>query len=111
MANPQATASQTELSLSGTEVSRVSFRAPPFWEADVDLWFLQVESQFITAGITADKTKFHSVISVLDTKILSYVSDLVRNPPTHDLYETLKKRILSRFAQSETARLKSIFHV
>ena len=90
------------------ELSRVAFRAPPFWKANPDLWFMQLESQFYTAGITSEDTKFHSVIAALDTEILTYVSDIVRHPPTVGKYDQLKKRIVGHFSQSETSRLRSL---
>ncbi|GBN38059.1 hypothetical protein AVEN_132520-1 [Araneus ventricosus] len=63
------------------ELARVAFRAPPFWETDPDLWFLQLESQFKLSGISIDETKFHTVVAALDSTLLSCVSDIVRNPP------------------------------
>lgn len=91
-----------------TELSRVAFRAPPFWKANAELWFYQLESQFITAGIVSEETKFHSVVAAVDTEILTYVSDLVRNPPAKDKYTKLKERIVKQFSQSETARIRSL---
>lgn len=90
------------------ELARVAFRAPPFWRANAELWFYQLESQFITAGISSDETKFHSVVAAVDTEILTYVSDLVRNPPTTDKYQSLKERITKQFSQSETARIRNL---
>ncbi|GBL79136.1 hypothetical protein AVEN_92387-1 [Araneus ventricosus] len=42
----------------GNELSRVAFRAPLVWEGEPELWFYQLESQFIIAGITTDITKY-----------------------------------------------------
>lgn len=89
-------------------VARVAFRPPPFWESNPELWFGQLESQFHISGITADVTKFHSVVAALDSNVLSCATDLVRTPPTEKLYETLKKRILSQYVQSDSARLKHL---
>lgn len=91
-----------------SEVSRVAFRAPPFWKTNPELWFLQLESQFVSAGITVDLTKFHMVVSVLDCDVLSCVSDIVRSPPTTAPYNALKDRIIEQYADSETARLKAL---
>lgn len=88
------------------ELSRVAFKAPPFWENEPELWFLQIESQFTVAGITCDKTKYHCVVSALDSKALSAVRDLIRNPPAEKAYETLKSRTIDLFSQSEAAQLK-----
>lgn len=91
-----------------TEVARISVKIPPFWCADPALWFCQLESQFETSGITADKTKYHSVVAAIESNILSQVSDIVLNPPTVDLYKTLKSRLLERFRDSEESRLKKL---
>ncbi|GFV56516.1 hypothetical protein TNCV_2276541 [Trichonephila clavipes] len=48
------------------EVGRIAFKPPPFWETDPNLGFIRVESQFTVSGITSDKTKFHSVVAVVD---------------------------------------------
>ena len=93
---------------SRVELSRVSFKAPPFWKANPELWFIQLESNFNVAGITSDNTKFHSVVAAIDTDILTYVSDLVRCPPETDKYKSLKERIVGQFSQSETSRLRSL---
>lgn len=89
-----------------TEISRVAFRAPEFWENDPELWFSQLESQFIISGITAQNTKFHAVICALNAKTLSSARDLVKSPPETNPYDLLKERILTNFSQTETSRLK-----
>lgn len=90
------------------QVARVAFRPPPFWEKDPDLWFMQIESQFVVSGITVDHTKFHSVVSALDASVLSYVRDIISNPPPTDAYKAIKDRILSQFSQTETVKLKQL---
>ena len=90
------------------ELSRIAWRAPAFWKADVELLFFQVESSFKTSGITSEHTKFHAVVSVLDAEVLSYVRDLVIKPPAQEPYTALKKRISLQFTQSETARLRTL---
>lgn len=102
----QAPEGSNTISSEKLEVSRVAFRPPPFWEAEPELWFSQIESQFHISGISADLTKFHSVVAVLDSRVLAYVRDIVQNPPSSDAYVGLKNRILGQFKQTETARLK-----
>ncbi|GBN26059.1 hypothetical protein AVEN_122818-1 [Araneus ventricosus] len=88
------------------ELARVAFRAPPFWETDPDLWFLQLESQFKLSGISIDETKFHTVVAALDSKIPPYISDIVRNSPADGKYDALKTRILRHFSQSQGTKLR-----
>ncbi|GBN81543.1 hypothetical protein AVEN_13320-1 [Araneus ventricosus] len=82
-----------------SEMTRVAVRAPPFWETNSELWFIQLESQFQLTGISVDETKFHTVVASLDSKVLSCVADIVRNPPSDAMYDALKTRILSHFSQ------------
>lgn len=90
------------------EVCRVAFRPPPFSRANPELWFIQVESHFQVSGISSDNTKYHYIVSALDSDILSAVSDIIRNPPLDDKYKTIKDRLIKHFADSETARLKML---
>lgn len=99
-------ANVTDLKIEGSEVARVAFKPSPFWETDPELWFLQLESQFKLAGISADETMFHSVIASIDTKRLMHVKDIISSPPDKNKYGAIKNVILSSFAQSESSKLR-----
>ncbi|XP_071044410.1 uncharacterized protein [Parasteatoda tepidariorum] len=88
------------------ELSRVAFKAPIFWEAEPELWFHQLESQFVIAGITTDETKYHCVVSALNSMALSSIRDIIRNPPKSNAYERLKAKIIETFSQPESVQLK-----
>lgn len=91
-------------------IGRVAFKAPVFWESDPALWFGQVESQFVIAGLSSDTTKFHAVVAALEPKVLNCVRDLVINPPAKEAYEALKKRILNFYERSESSKLKLLLN-
>lgn len=98
----------TSESEQNTELARLAFKPPPVWKDNVEMWILQIESQFIVAGIKDEKTKFHSVVASLDGDILTYVSDIVKNPSATTPYSDLKKRLIQRFSESESAKLRTL---
>ncbi|GBM08694.1 hypothetical protein AVEN_52770-1 [Araneus ventricosus] len=93
---------------SARELGRVSFKAPPFWKSNPELWFLQLKFQCITAGITQESTKFHCIVSCLDYDVLTCVSNLIRSPPSDNSYTQLKDKIICQYADSENVRLKRL---
>lgn len=90
------------------QIARVSVRIPPFWHAKPALWIAQIESQFAAAGITNDKTKYHTVVAAIESSVLSQISDIVLNPPVANMYDTLKARLLEHYAVSEQKRIKKL---
>lgn len=84
------------------------FKIPAFWRANPELWFKQIESQFITMRITADATRYHHVVASIEGEVLQQVSDIIISPPSINMYETLKKRIIERYSESEELRLKKL---
>ncbi|CAN7993850.1 unnamed protein product, partial [Ixodes hexagonus] len=89
-------------------VSAVNIKLPPFWTADPELWFLQVESQFTARHITADLTKYHHVVSSLPPTTASEIRDLLFAPPANDAYGTLKRTLIRRVTPSEPQRLQQL---
>lgn len=91
------------------QVSRVAVKPPPFWKPDPRLWFLQVEAQFVRAGVTTDDTKYYTVVAEIDSSVLKCAADLISNPPDTDKYEALKARLIAEFSESEDGRFKRLF--
>lgn len=89
-------------------VAAVDVKLPPFWTADPELWFLQVESQFAARRITADLTKYHHVVSSLPPATASEIRDLLFSPPAEDAYSTLKRTLIRRVSPSEPQRLQQL---
>ncbi|XP_023236255.1 uncharacterized protein LOC111635512 [Centruroides sculpturatus] len=90
------------------EISRVALKHPQFWDKEADLWFINIEAQFKLAYISQDTTKYYAVVSALNSEVLAYVSDIVRNPPRENLYQTLKDRLIAEFSDSEQKRVKDL---
>uniref|UniRef100_A0A0A9YNN7 Mitochondrial group I intron splicing factor CCM1 n=1 Tax=Lygus hesperus TaxID=30085 RepID=A0A0A9YNN7_LYGHE len=89
-------------------IGRVSIKVPPFWRANPRLWFRQIESQFFNAGITNDATKYHTLVGAISSDVLSQVSDIILDPPTQNMYETLRCRLEERFTDSEEKQLRKL---
>ena len=82
-------------------VLAVNMKLPPFWPADPDVWFAQVEAQFNTRSITAQKTKYEYVVA---SEFATEVRDLILNVP----YDTLKPQLIARTTTPEQRRLQRL---
>lgn len=91
-------------------VNRIQVRVPPFWKLNPQLWFHQLEAQFANSNIVNDITKFNTIVGVMESDILSSVSDIVLQPPAIDRYEAIKRRLIQQFTDTDNKKLKSLLH-
>lgn len=97
-----------QLLANSAQVGRVSVKLPVFWADKPAVWFASIESQFRTARITADQTKYDHVVGQLDPRVSAEVEDILTGPDTNKTYENLKAKLIERLSLSETKRIQQL---
>ncbi|KAF8794371.1 hypothetical protein HNY73_002359 [Argiope bruennichi] len=61
-------------------IARVAVKAPPFWRANPELWFKQIESQFILAGWGQLNYEIFPILCRFETGKIGGLGDFERSP-------------------------------
>ena len=82
------------------QVNRVNVKAPVFYRGNPTVWFRQMESQFVVAGVTESSTKFHYIMSALPEDVAMNLASEVTG------YDDLKAQILGIYQKSKQELLE-----
>lgn len=85
------------------DISRISIKTPPFYIKHVNIWFRQLESQFVLGGIKNSATKFHHAWAAIPENIAVDVPEDTLD--TAD-YDSLKRSILQLSEKSTMTLLQ-----
>ena len=77
-------------------VNRVTMKPPPFYRTNPTVWFRQMESQFVLAGITNDTTKYHHILAAIPEDVT------ISLPMEIEDYSSLKDSITQAYQKSKT---------
>ncbi|XP_003369456.1 conserved hypothetical protein [Trichinella spiralis] len=81
----------------------------PFWPHSPRLWFAQAEAQFALQHVSASVIKYYYVIASLPDSVGPDVNDLLE-PAGDPPYETLKRRLLERYGESDDNRFNALMN-
>lgn len=90
------------------QIAKLGVKLPPLWRNNIKLWFVQAESNFQLSAITADITKYNTVVAAIDPQTISAVSDILLNPPASNKYDTLKNRMIQELSDSENKQIRKL---
>lgn len=85
---------------SDAHINRIAVRPAPFYRKAPDVWFRQLESQFILAGVTSAATKFHYALASLPEDIACDIT------VTGDSYDALKTAVIEMLRANRHQRIE-----
>jgi len=93
------------------ETNSVSFKLPPFWTSQPQVWFQQAEAQFIIRKITKDEIKYSHIVAALDQDTAGRLLDLLRDPLNEHKYDAIKTRLTKTFGLTHRVRDNRLFQM
>ena len=98
-----------------TDTHAVGLKLPVFWADHPHVWLQQAEAQFAVRNVTgsqlADNTKYHYVVAVLNQATALRVIDVLEDPPHHNKYDNLKRRLTDKFGLSRRQRADQLLDI
>ena len=82
-------------------VDAVAVKVTSFNPDDPEVWFIQLEDQFSTKGITVQKTMYEYVTSNLDRKTAGEMHGFLKQKPKINPYDTIKAYMVKRYGKTQ----------
>lgn len=102
----QENPSSTSLATENTEMAaRVPF--PSFKTDDIEAWFRRVEHWFTFNKVAAEKDRFALIASQIENSTVANLEEML-NPKEEAPYTDLKKKIISIFEATTTAKINNL---
>ena len=110
MTTPSSSDHPPTAATNAVATNAVVVKIPPFWPADPELWFAQVEAQFALKKIASQGTKFAHVVAALSPEAASEVRDLILTPPATNPFDILKASLTERVSLSKRRKIQQLLH-
>lgn len=82
-------------------------KIPDFWTDQPSLWFMQAEAM-LTPQHLSDQIKYNMIITKLGKDVIGQVTDILIKPPDSGKYETLKKRLIQIYEETEIRQIQKL---
>lgn len=92
----------------GVRTNLQKVHIPKFNKINPHLWFAQIERSFAMHNITSDNDRFDLISVHLEDDILLSIEDLITSPPQGNKFDTLKDRLIVKFAESSESKLRRL---
>jgi hypothetical protein len=89
----------------------VALKLLSLWTDNIEAWFATVESQFAVRDITTEATRYHYVISALDTSTAKRLNAVLNRPLSATPYTDLRALLVQKFSRTPFERAAAINQV
>lgn len=91
-----------------SSINNINIKLQKFWSFCPAAWFVSAENEFKLRRIKSDTNKFQCVVAALPQDAILSVLDVIKDPPTINMYDKLKEVLVERHSLSEEKRLDSL---
>lgn len=76
----------------------ISIQFPPFYEEDIEQWFIQLDTYFKLLWIAHRQDLMYDYFIIhANARVLSVIGDIMKNPPPQHRYDAIKERLFEVF--------------